>query len=613
MGMAQRSWLRLAAILVLPLAAVAVFAMATRWWAWVSFAVFAKPLALAAEEYRGEPQTTLGNMRRDATGEAKLAGSQTIGTSRAAAVVAPGSQGEESSAFGHQRSEVVEKATSVVDKPWDAVGGRSPEGILDMWPLPSNLTMGTDSAVVSPTLTFVGDVADPLVHRAIERYKALIFPHRVSGVRATLGSSSGSPIGSVVVHLAGSGSKEHYELYVNSTGAAIVASSPVGVQYALETLSQLVVFDFGSDLYRTQSVLPLVIKDQPRFPHRGLLLDTSRHFLSVATMCRIIESMSYVKLNKLHWHVIDERSFPLNSRVNKNLALRGAWSSRERYTQEDIAEVVRFAADRGIDVVPEFDMPGHTRAMSAALPELMVHSINFHLDPNNAALNPTKNETYDMVQKLLHDWLVGQDGQPAYFNSSQVHLGADEVPYEAWKWLGDPHQLFEQFLNRVVGIATGMGKEVVLWEEAVADATPPKEAIIQVWANPDLAAKSTQAGYRTLISQGWYLDSLEATWLGFYQRDPLNHIAKDHEGLVIGGEACMWGEKADGGSAEAKIWPRLGAVAERLWSGSHDTTQAEARLASFRCLLLERGVPAGGMYAHVAGDAPAEPGACAKQ
>jgi len=330
---------------------------------------------------------------------------------------------------------------------------------------------------------------------------------------------------------------------------------------------------------------------------------------------RLVRSLSYAKLNVLHWHVTDAQSFPLNSRAEPSLAQLGAWSKRERYTLEDVREIVRHAREHGIMVVPEFDMPGHTKSWGKGRPDLMT-LIQDQSDGNSAALDPTKEDTYVLVQKLLDDWLVGspkEKDKPAFFETPMVHLGTDEVPYAAWIQLGNSRTLFNSFVDRATKMAQGLGKDVVLWEEAFKDGTPAKSTIIQVWLDSKLARQATDQGHRVILSEGWYLDHLGDTWQQMYARDPASFVQADNAQLMIGGEGCMWGETVDGGDLEQTVWPRLGAVAERLWSSSAaDAEEAHPRLASFRCLLLERGIPSGTL-AGPGRSTPSGPGSCSEQ
>jgi hexosaminidase len=395
----------------------------------------------------------------------------------------------------------------------------------------------------------------------------------------------------------------------------IDAGAEVGVQYALETLSQLVYYDFDRSQYITQAVLPLKIEDEPSYPHRGLLIDSSRHFLPIASIRNLIRSMSFAKLNRLHWHLTDAQSFPLGSRVEPSLAAKGAWSRQERYSRDDVADVVNFAAEHGITVVPEFDMPGHMKAWGFGRPDIVAQTYDRFNDGNSAAFNPTKEQSYQLVESTLRDWLVGNGKDPAFFSGSLVHLGTDEMPFSAWQSISEtpPKSIFKDFVKRMVTYSEKLGKQPILWEEGFKDGgNVPQQAIIQVWLDKKIASQAIAAGHKVLISEGWYLDHLDTSWQAMYQRDPAASLLQDQRSSLLGGEGCMWGETVDGGDLEQTVWPRLGAVAERLWSnvdGAGDVEEAQPRLVAFRCLLLERGVAAGTLGGK-GRSSPTGPGSC---
>jgi len=477
---------------------------------------------------------------------------------------------------------------------------------LNIWPKPNRVVQqGEQATTVAPQLSFEGDVNGTLVKAAINRYKPLLFPHR--------GAAAGD-IKKVSVRVTGAGG-EGYTLDIKPDAVTIDAGAEVGVQYALETLSQLVYYDFDRSEYLTQAVVPLKIEDRPLYPHRGLLIDSSRHFLPVASIQKLIRSMSFAKLNRLHWHLTDAQSFPLGSRVEPSLAAKGAWSQQERYSRDDVVDVVNFAAEHGIAVVPEFDMPGHMKAWGFGRPDIVAQTYDRFNDGNSAAFNPTKEQSYQLVESTLRDWLVGNEKTPAFFSGSLVHLGTDEMPYSAWESVSDrpPKAIFRDFVKRMVTYSESLGKQPVLWEEGFKDGgNVPQQAIIQVWLDKNMASQAIDAGHKILISEGWYLDHLDTSWKAMYQRNPAASLSDDQRTSLLGGEGCMWGETVDGGDLEQTVWPRLGAVAERLWSnvdGEGDVDEAQPRLVAFRCLLLERGVAAGTLAGH-GRSSPPGPGSC---
>eukprot|EP00435_Cladocopium_sp_Y103_P021240 s3009_g5.t1 len=368
---------------------------------------------------------------------------------------------------------------------------------------------------------------------------------------------------------------------VHLDGTAVIAAKTVwGALHGLETMSQLVDFNFTTGQYSVSGV-PLHIEDEPRFPHRGLLIDSGRHFEPVVHVKALLDSMSYAKMNVLHWHLTEDQSFPIASRVHPELAAKGAYSDFEQYTWQDIVNVVKHARLRGIRVIPEFDMPGHTSAwrtpygapqtgwfhedhfcvsidtMRLGFPPVQMHRESMSLpDWERAcfcrAFDPAKNETFDFLQAILKDWAK-------IFPDLFLHLGSDEVPSGCWNnskdlaWMktmgfANTSEVFNYFVNRMAAISTKLGRQTIFWDEAFLSAKPPQDAVIQNWHDASLMQKIVDAGYRAIFSSnggythGWYLDGLAATWDNMYVLEPLTNISADKEKLVLGGEGCMWGE-----------------------------------------------------------------------
>ncbi|CAJ1390097.1 unnamed protein product [Effrenium voratum] len=474
---------------------------------------------------------------------------------------------------------------------------------------------------------------------AFKRYKVLFFPHH-----ADLDSYSLLETGSNSSHLRARrrqlrdvsitkvqvedlaaelslGVDESYDLEVSEEGVVISSETTWGALRALESLSQLIDFNFTEESYFVES--PCRIQDSPRFPHRGLLIDTARHFLTVPRLKRTITAMSFAKLNVLHWHLTEDESFSMPSRSHPELAEKGAWSATERYTWKDVKDVVDFAYLRGIRVIPEFDMPGHVSSWSKSHPELFDAACLAR--SRRLAFKPTQ-ETFDFLEGLLREWTSG------IFRDGYLHLGSDEVPMECWAHLEvtdergrsvrGPHRLFSLFVGAIFQRAKKLNRQAIFWDEAFSSASLPEDAVIQVWRDKNLVRQVVNAGHRAVLSWGWYLDHLQEGWKGMYQNDPTSGVPNDQHHLVLGGlssklegEACMWGETVDGSDQGNTLWPRLAAVAERLWSRREVTLTAEAarpRLETFRCLLLQRGVEA----APVSGtgrSAPPGPGACTQR
>ncbi|KAK9159394.1 hypothetical protein Syun_005735 [Stephania yunnanensis] len=417
------------------------------------------------------------------------------------------------------------------------------------------------------------------------------------------------------------GTDESYKLTVPSTGnpiyAHLEAHTVYGALHGLQTFSQLCNFNFTTRIIEVRQV-PWIIIDQPRFQYRGLLIDTSRHYQPLPMIKNVIDAMTYTKLNVLHWHIVDSQSFPLEIPSYPKL-WKGAYSSSERYTMADAAEVVDFAQRRGIHVLAEIDVPGHAGSWGAGYPSLW---------PSPTCQQPldVSNEfTFKVIDGILSDF-------SKVFNFRFVHLGGDEVNTTCWalvphirEWLNkkglNESEAYEYFVLRAQKIALSHGYEVINWEETFnhfgSKLNP--STVVHNWLEGNVAPRVVAAGLRCIVSNQdkWYLDHLDATWDKFYMNEPLANItnSKQHK-LVIGGEVCLWGEHIDGSDIEQTIWPRAAAAAERMWTPfnklAKDPRQVTGRLAHFRCLLNQRGVAAAPL-AGLGRAVPVEPGSCYKQ
>ncbi|RFP65485.1 beta-hexosaminidase [Hymenobacter lapidiphilus] len=375
--------------------------------------------------------------------------------------------------------------------------------------------------------------------------------------------------------------EERYSLRVTPTGITIDAPTTLGVLHALATLEQLPQRE-GRNM-----VLPEVdIQDQPRFAWRGLLIDVARHFMPVAVIKRNLDAMAAVKLNVLHWHLSDDQGFRVESKTLPRLHE----VSGQYYTQAQVREVLRYAAARGIRVLPEFDVPGHTIAWQAAYPQLasgdtLYKTVYQSWRLANVAFDPTKETTY----KLL-DTLFGE--MTALFSDPYFHIGGDEN--DGRQWRGNPHimafakakkmlkpdgktldkhALQTYFNRRVLTILTKYNKQMVGWDEILGPGLP-KNAVIQSWRGKKGLYDAAKAGNRAILSNGYYLD-LYLSAANAYGTDPLpvdNPLSVAQQRLIMGGEATMWSEFADSVIVDSRIWPRAAAVAERLWSAREVTS-----------------------------------------
>ncbi|CAL0314657.1 unnamed protein product [Lupinus luteus] len=512
-----------------------------------------------------------------------------------------------------------------------------------LWPLPSHFTSGDQTLSVNPSLSlslFSDNGVSLILTNAFDRYKGIIFKHGggvgfglVRKLRERLVKVSSYDINQlkIIVHSDNEelqlGVDESYTLNVSKSkeqyivGEAIIEANTVfGALRGLETFSQLCVFDYTTKTVRIYKA-PWSIQDEPRFSYRGLMLDTSRHYLPIDVIKQIIESMSYAKFNVLHWHIIDEESFPLEIPTYSNL-WKGSYTKWERYTLEDAYEIVNFAKMRGINVMPEMDVPGHAESWGTGYPDLW---------PSPSCREPldvSKTFTFDVISGILTDLRK-------IFPFELFHLGGDEVNTSCWRdtshvkeWLQNHNMTakdaYEYFVLKAQDIAISKNWTPVNWEEPFI-AFPTKlhpKTVVHNWFNSEVCAKAVAKGFRCIFSnQGfWYLDHLGVSWDEVYTAEPLDGIYNASEQkLVIGGEVCMWGEHADTSNVQQTIWPRAAAAAERLWS-RRDSTSAKnitltalPRLQHFRCLLNRRGVPAAPVTHFDRRSAPVGPGSCFDQ
>lgn len=506
-----------------------------------------------------------------------------------------------------------------------------------VWPLPAQITNGSDTLAIASSFKFIhtGASPSPILDAAFERYSALIFSHATGSIS----SSAPRAISSLIVSVASLdeshpqlGTDESYTLNISVSGAATASAPTVyGALHALETFSQLVRFNFSSASYNVPGA-PWLISDAPRFPHRGLMIDTSRHFETLATIRKVVDSLPYAKINVLHWHMSDTQSFPMQSTTAPDL-WKGSFSEYERYTQADIAAVVEYARQRGVRVMVEFDMPGHAGSWCEGYPEVCPSPTC------TQPLNVASNRTFELITNLLGEMTGGKSSAPhapsGLFPDDFLHLGGDEVNTACWSsspvisaWLAakgfTADDGYAYFVKRAADIALSQGRRPVQWVEVFDHfgTKLDKRTVVHVWKDKSTLPSVVSKGYNALINNSpgkdsWYLDHLDVDWAAVYGNEPCSDISSEAEcNLVLGGQGEMWGETVDSSDLEQTVWPRLGAIAERLWSPRDkisDTNAAHERMKGFRCLLNRRGVAAAPVDNIADRKGPPGPGGCYDQ
>jgi hexosaminidase len=358
------------------------------------------------------------------------------------------------------------------------------------------------------------------------------------------------------------GEDESYHLEISATAVKLKAPNPLGVLHGLQTFLQLV------RVTPTGFSVPVVtIDDKPRFPWRGLLIDSGHRFVPVPVVKRNVDGMEAVKLNVFHWRFADNQGFHIESKRFPLLHQKG--SGGLYYSQEEVREVVAYARDRGIRVVPEFDMPCHTTSWFLGYPELASAQ-----DPSHSsAIDPTRPDTY----RFLGAFIAEMSG---LFPDAYFHAGGDECDPKEWESnpriqdfmrthaIKDGAALQARFTARVQEIIAARKKIMEGWDEVLRPDTP-KEVVIQSWRGPESLAEAARNGYRGVLSSGYYID-LNQSAAEHYLVDPLGAKAEAltplEKSRVLGGEATMWTDIVSHENLDNRVWPRTAAIAERLWS-----------------------------------------------
>lgn len=410
---------------------------------------------------------------------------------------------------------------------------------------------------------------------------------------------------------------ESYTLNIPEQGDAMLTSQTVwGALRGLETFTQLVHQDPVSKAFLVNVT---VIDDYPRFSYRGLLLDSSRHFQPLKLLKQNLDAMAYNKFNVFHWHLVDDQSWPLEMATYPNLT-QSAYSPRHVYSRKDVQDIIEYARLRGIRVIPEVDTPGHTQALGKIFPDILTacyfNGTRGKPDyPNHAAfemLNPMQNYTYDVMKNIFQEVIET-------FKDKYIHLGMDEVYYSCWESSPEIaefmqeqgfdaiNQVEQYYVKRTLANVQNLGAKYMIWQDPIDnDVNAANDTLVGVWKDTSLDTKMkrwqdyikpiARKGYQMVLSACWYLNyiSYGEDWKKFYQCDPRNFEGTEAEkDLVVGGEACMWGEYVDGTNLIPRLWPRASAVAERLWSSAdvNNTDDASFRLDQQRCRMLRRGIP----------------------
>jgi hexosaminidase len=456
-------------------------------------------------------------------------------------------------------------------------------------PVPAKVQTGTGSLRVDAAFSVaLSGHTEPRLARSVERFLSQLVLQTALPLSA---KPVNAPKATLVIHTDHAskevqelGEDESYVLEVSSTGAKLNAPTPLGTMHGLQTFLQLV--DVSPDGFAAPAVS---IQDQPRFPWRGMMIDSARHFTPLDVLKRTLDGMEAVKMNVFHWHLSENQGFRMESKKFPKLHEMG--SDGLFYTQDEVRDLIAYARDRGIRVVPEFDMPGHTTAWFVGHPELASGKGPYEIERKWGIFDPAMDPTSEKVYKLL-DELIGEMAK--VFPDHFFHIGGDEVNGKEWDsnpkiqafmkahGIKNNEGLQAYFSERVQKLVTKHGKTVVGWDEILVPGVP-KDIVIQSWRGQASLAQAAKQGYRGILSNGYYLD-LGWPAVRHYAVDPMSgdaaNLTPEEKQRILGGESCMWAEYVNPENIDSRIWPRNAAIAERYWSTAdvHDAASMYARL-----------------------------------
>ncbi len=460
---------------------------------------------------------------------------------------------------------------------------------LPLMPLPAHVSPGEGQLLVNSSFSVALDgTTDPRIKSAEEQFLDKL--SRETGTPFLPSAQAGPP--ALTIRTAGPGDAvqrlgedESYHLEVSSSHALLTAPNALGVLHGLQTFLQLV------HITPQGFAAPAVtIDDQPRFPWRGLMIDSGRHFMPIPVIERNLDGMESVKLNVFHWHLSDDQGFRVESKEFPRLQEKG--SNGQYYTQEQIRDVIEYARDRGIRVVPEFDMPCHTSSWMPGYPELSSgpgpHQIATRWGVLDEAMDPTRESNYEFLDRFIGE-------MAALFPDEYFHIGGDECNGKEWNansriqaflrehGLKDNAALQSYFTRRVQKIVAAHHKIMMGWDEVLQPDTP-RDVVIQSWRGQTALAAAARQGNRGILSNGYYID-LNQPASEHYLVDPMSgdaaSLSPEEKARILGGEATMWSEFVTPENVDSRIWPRTTAIAERFWSPQdiRDVDSMYARLA----------------------------------
>ncbi|KAL1303872.1 hypothetical protein AAFC00_000327 [Neodothiora populina] len=480
-----------------------------------------------------------------------------------------------------------------------------------------------------------------------EQFVPWMFHPRFSDYEPSSGNASKTIIKSIALRQNGSdpvnvfkpldGSvDESYTLSVSDNGTVVIAgSSSLGLAHGLKTFTQLFYKHSDGSIYTP--LAPVEVRDAPKFAHRGLNMDVARSWYEPEDIKKMIDALSYNKFNRLHIHITDSQSWPLEIPALPGLAEKGAFGKGKTYSPSTLASIQAYGSARGVETVLEIDAPGHTASIAYSYPEL-ISAFNilpdwstYAAEPPTGTLKLNSSAVGSFVDTLFEDLLPRISPYSAYF-----HTGGDEVNANAYN-LDDTvgtndtavlQPLIQAYVDRAHKHVRAAGLTPIVWEEMLLiwNLTLGSDVIVQTWQSDEAVTQTVSQGHKALAGNYnyWYLDCGKGQWLDFspgtssesyypyadycapvhnwrvmYAYDPLEGVPANLTHLVLGGETHIWSEQTDPANIDRMVWPRACAAGEVLWSGAKDASgqnrsqvTASPRLADMRERLVKKGIMA---------------------
>lgn len=410
---------------------------------------------------------------------------------------------------------------------------------------------------------------------------------------------------------------EGYRLHVSTDAIELTAYRPAGIFYGMQTLLQMLPADIKSSqpVERTWDIACTSITDQPAFPWRGLMLDVSRHFFGKDEIKRLLDQMAEYKFNVFHWHLSDDQGWRIEIKSLPRLTEVGAWRaervgdwwSRQPqeedeactyggfYTQEDVKEILQYAKERQIRIIPEIDVPGHSLAALVAYPELACGKAPAYINVGNKFYGEDENtlcigneQTFEFMDKVFTEIA-------ALFPDEYIHVGGDECFKGFWhrcpkcqarmkaEGLKNEEELQSYFIHRMEALLKSKGKKLIGWDEIREGGLAP-DATVMSWRGMEGGIKAAQANHHVVMTpaEHCYLDlyqgepSVEPCTYSMCRLSDSYHFNPVPDSIpsemILGGQGNLWTEAVPTfRHAEYMLWPRGWALAEVLWSGPAKT------------------------------------------